>query len=135
MTSSVITIDQTRALSLLTRAVQERGDGYVYEPPVRPSSGNEACLYLDPDSRTPSCGVALALSYLEEVTPEVLEEMDGGMLDDSGIGEDRVHEILSTSGVALDLGATAVFVAFQESQDQSWSWGQALIRAQRVRQS
>lgn len=117
-----VTIDGARALSLLARAVDDKGSDYVYEPQVREGETHAGCWYVT--HGIPSCGVAQALRY-EGVPTGVLEEADDR--EDSSIHQ--VTDLLANAGFRLAPAAITAFATFQLHQDQGRSWGYAFDAA------
>jgi len=113
-------IDLDRALALLTRVVEVKGEDYVYP------NWNNDCRYADygPDGeRVPGCIVGYAL--IEAGVPlDDLTELEGSVR--SLVNE---HVLEETVGVQLTPAAMRAWQAAQESQDDGSPWGKALIEA------
>lgn len=108
------------ALALLQRAVSERGEDYVYVPRDHADSNEESvttCRYFKADG-TPSCGVGLALSYMD-LTKAELDEHDINV----GIG---VTGLTRAELVEGENRAISLLAYFQQMQDEGKPWGKAL---------
>jgi hypothetical protein len=105
-------LEYEEALSLLERAVKERGEDYVYH------RAYGACWYFLHGQ--PSCGVGLVLSWLG-VKPEQAREKAGATIT---LADLRNKRILDASP-----SATALLLRFQYWQDQGRPWGTALASA------
>lgn len=116
------TISGRTALELLERAVQERGEDFVYSKIPNPRAGeddflNDAlCLYFH--GGAPSCIVGLALSY-EGATQHDFEPYEN-------MGASCIDEI---DGLELTFNARRVFDEAQSKQDAGFTWGDAIDAA------
>ena len=100
-----------KARELLARAVAEKGEDYVYQPP---EGRQRRCLYVHPDS--PGCIVGHVFHYLG-VAPEVLARYEGSH---AGLVASRLTGVSPENPVAI-----ALTVA-QDAQDAGEPWGRAL---------
>jgi hypothetical protein len=103
-------IDLGRALDLLTAAVMQRGESFVFV-----AGRHQSCLYRAAGG--PQCLVGRCLS-LAGVEDEYLDALAGH----------AVRELYrrGTLPVQLTLGALVLFDAAQRGQDRGYAWGEAL---------
>ena len=122
-----ITLEQMEAA--LTKAVEMRGENYVYR--------NLFCTYFD-EAGEPSCGVGVALVELgvrEQVIAALTRYQEQNGTADKGLhagGQPLAHILcrrLKTEGVIVDERAAWLADSFQGKQDAHVPWGQALERA------
>lgn len=113
MSEYIVPLTRVRAEELLAELVTEFGADYVYEPP-----DGTACVYVWDGE--PSCGVGHVL-YRAGVPLDVLRAVDGTYV--AGVHEAVVFEDFAEPA-ALDLLSD-----FQDGQDASVPWGEALRRA------
>ncbi len=110
-----------KALELLMRAVEEKGEDYCYEEP----SEFDSCIYFEHDA-SPSCIVGHVLHYLGFEPSE--HWMAAYNVDQ------HVPCILGTFGYltgGLTAAACLLLVAAQGYQDQAYPWGECVLRAVR----
>lgn len=106
-------IDERRALELLIDVVDQAGDDFVYEK-VKLASGNDGCRYVM-DGK-PSCLVGHALVRAGcEIS--ILEDLDSPGVSAVDL---RSHLTWVTDG------ASEVFFAAQQVQDDGRTWGDAI---------
>jgi hypothetical protein len=142
--TEVIEIGKEQAIALLERAVQEKGEEYVYTP-IRVEHMGEKCLYATADKSAPSCIVGHALAYVG-VPVEKLFELDhiGDMgaiyelnreslnRDEYSGDEYRVNvptALEEIAGVHLTDEAEDLFTEAQSAQDGGKTWGESIQRA------
>lgn len=125
-----------KALKMLERIVEERGENYLYDMP------DSGCAYQV--GGVPSCGIGLALSKFG-APADTLRKLDGEMNLDgktyeyssgsSSINTGRSRSVLDYEGFILTPKARLVFMTFQGMQDTSRTWGEALDAAKRIHRS
>jgi hypothetical protein len=103
-------IDLGRALDLLTAAVIQRGESFVFV-----AGPHQSCLYKGDDG--PQCLVGRCLS-LAGVADAYLDALGGR----------AVRELYDRGAlpVQLTLGALVLLDAAQRGQDRGYAWGEAL---------
>jgi len=128
------TIDKQEAITLLERAVAERGADWVYPRYAK------CCYTVSGDSRIgrelgyavgetgPACMVGLALSYA------IPSELDAAVDEDAfvsvnGNGVQVLAKALRKQGVRVTKDALELMNAVQDRQDGRKPWGQALQQA------
>lgn len=108
-----MTIELTYELAdaLLQRAVDERGEDFIYPEEWKTERGQ--CQYAV--NGEPACIVGLALSYagvdVESLPNDPVDELVG---DDFIVDDQRTWDLLAHA---------------QLSQDDGWSWGKSLAHA------
>lgn len=106
-------LDYDTALGLLFRAVEEKGEDFVYTPLGVDEHGDSQCKYFEHGQ--PSCIVGHVLDYM---------------------GIDSVREGLGASfalrelGIEVDAATQHLLDEVQTQQDGGMPWGEALRRAQ-----
>ena len=111
--ATLVTYEQAK--ELLHRAVQERGEDYVYTA-TDPERG---CIYFEDDG-TPSCIVGLVLSYLGYTKDDLVK---GDRDFNSGNG---VNGLACYGLVAFDMRARNLLTHVQTRQDGRVPWGKAV---------
>jgi hypothetical protein len=110
------TLTAERALTLLREVVAERPD-YVYQSPVE-----DACVYIDPTDRRPSC---LAGHVFIRAGWDLDELERANQVDVlSFVGNHTAR--------AVDPNAASVLQEAQDWQDGGATWAKALTHAERV---
>ena len=116
-----INTNPVRTLQLLQKAVEERGEDYVYPVEWKTASSADAavmtlCMYVQPDGSGPAC-----------IAGYVMHEY-GASLDFL-----KKHEGETTPNPGRELGVDTMSLILlfdaQGVQDQGLPWGQALARA------
>lgn len=113
-------IDLPRALALLNRAVEDRGEDFVYPPEWRefrpaPARRVATCLYFLPEG-TPACIIGKVGSYLG-VTAEDVKRTG------KFVGAARFFRDL---GFTVTPAAERVLIRAQTAQDEGTPWGEVL---------
>lgn len=147
-------IDKSKALELLHKAVDEKGNDYVY--PRGTGLASQTCTYER--NGEPSCIVGHALAYVG-VPVEHLKVLDS--LSDPAIGNDTTIATLeedyevgaeasyfdpetdigpsawleTNDDVVLTEEALLVFATAQNRQDAGTPWGEAVRDAERLRRA
>lgn len=130
--SDVIEIGKEQAIALLKRAVEEKGEDFVYAPNA--NSTDKSCTYEA--GGQPSCIVGYALSYVG-VPVEKLAALDNA--DDTHqifatgikfLSEDGVLEEIA--GVTLTPQAQDILTKAQAYQDDGESWGGSVRAAEEL---
>ena len=113
-----ITLTFDEAKQLVDRAIEEKGEGYVYEQVDVPAYTLETCAYFHPETGQPSCIVGHVLAY-KGVTAEQAAAGDWN----TGVtarGLKQNYDVLDADR------STLMFLdAVQESQDHGDTWGKA----------
>jgi len=121
MTTTKITLTYDEAVSLLERAVAEKGADYVY-PRAHRLAG---CVYFEEETKAPSCIVGHVLAY-KGVDPEPF-------IEDVNLNGDTVDSLLSDDedpGFVNTDGRTKSLLSWvQHIQDNGKPWGDAVYRA------
>lgn len=115
-------IDREEAVALLHRALELKGENYVY---------NEGFSCQYERNGGPSCIVGYALHFAG-VSTDALSDLDAH--DDTQIDMLAVEGTLEdVTGVKLTPDALKVFTRAQEEQDRKVPWGKAVAKAQEAR--
>jgi hypothetical protein len=117
---ATVEISLDEAKELLGRAVKERGEDYVYAPPLDPETGANPCVYFSPADKAPSCMVGYVLSY-KGVTYEDLAATDSTITE--------VQSLVEEGHLRVDNETLALLTVAQVEQDQGQTWGRALEEA------
>jgi hypothetical protein len=111
MSSVPITITATEARELLKRAVEEKGENYVYRKPLFA----DHCVYFS--AGAPSCLIGHVLSY------KGMESIDDSM---NGCG---VEDLFENGYLAADDATRDALDMAQTEQDHGGTWGTAVAVA------
>lgn len=122
------TIGKSEALALLKRAVDEKGEDYVYVTPSGERAGNGAsCLYFHDEQ--PGCIVGHALHYVGIKREDLIFEDKYGLNDlnvETGINEPHLVGLLRDCNVEFTDEAHAILTRAQSEQDSGTPWGPVL---------
>jgi hypothetical protein len=142
-------IDYELAEMLLSNAIAEKGEDYVYQAAVFAREidsdylyddenddvgefvpegtvvvvEEEECAYFD-QTGVPSCGVGCAIAQLPFVSARTVEPWN------IGVGFDSLADFLKNDGFDFTPKAVSLLGNFQSLQDQRWAWGDAFDEAQ-----
>ncbi len=112
-----------KALALLEKVVEERGESYRYNDGAIPG---EDCVYavkLASGKAAPSCGVGLAVQLWHPATFQRLAK------EEFQRGGDGVAAMFERVGIPLDERAEVLLHEFQSRQDQGVNYGACLNAA------
>lgn len=113
-----ITIDYDTALNLLQRAVNEKGEDYVYKRKEPFGS----CMYFD-ENKQPDCIIGHVLSYLG-ITYDNLSTatLKGEDVNITAVNTLMYHKVIATDSVKTK----TLLKKAQIYQDEGSTWGTAL---------
>lgn len=121
-----IIINRQTAIDLMKRAVDEKGEDYIY-----PGSDKGNCWYQKDGA--PSCLVGHALAFAG-VPIETLERMDHGFSDRADPDDASIASLLASKAEKLPFAVThaakQALISAQMRQDRGDRWGYALEMAE-----
>jgi len=122
----IITAEET--LRLLTRAVEEKGEGHVY--PTFPGTTTTLSCYYAKDGK-PSCIVGHVLFDLGVPISDMTHDDENGRYGRISLGVIGGHRasLRSHYGLTFDNAAWSMLCVAQEVQDCREPWGEALAAA------
>lgn len=118
-------IDAKRAIELLTAAVEERGEDYIYPE----AAMGMTCRYMDPTIDQPSCIVGLALTRAGVSFVNHVFQNGGRAYVNGPITSVRQHLERLNPGLHITVEAERAFRKAQLWQDSGEPWGRALAAA------